>query len=87
MENQYRPGFARVETLDELQIEAEEKSDAEGRRIVKQGGQVGEGEYAVVAQEVDVENRVFGTRFQDQEVNQAGRSCGRPFQAGPFSGA
>ena len=52
-----RPAFCGRQALDLLQIEAEQESDRGRGAVVDQGGEVGEGENRVGAEESDVEER------------------------------
>ena len=82
LDHQDHAGLVGVQPLDVLQVEAEEEGHAEGRGVVEQGRQVGEGKHPVVAQQGDVEDRVGGARFEHQEEDQSAGPAERQ-QPGP----
>ena len=71
MNDENKTGRAGAQSLDVLQVEAEEEGDAEGGGIVEEGGEIGEGKDPVVAQQDEIEQGIGGARFDIKKEGDA----------------
>ena len=80
-----KPAVCGFSPLRVLEVQAHEEGDGQSGGVAYEGGQVGEGEYAIVAEQTEVEQRVSRSRLPQEKGRDpcpAAHQEDRPGQAG-----